>query len=160
MLESLMLDHIPRDHPVAHFARFWQAGLNDTGVFDRRTFNPMRVPNVLPWILILEPEYSESGARQYRYKLSGSRTREIFNEEMTGHILGHGIQPELKKRLSDEMTEVLATNTPSFSTTGLPFIGRDFIRVYRGVFPFAKHGDVPDQICAVLAEVKLVTRGL
>lgn len=145
---------VPRLHPVARFSNFWLEKKGGSAVPLRADIEPAGIPAVLPWLLLLEA-VGIDGMTQFRYRLAGTGCREIFGIDYTGKILGEGLTPEGAEIRRREFLRVMETGQPIYSWTELPIAERDFVTVYRGVFPVSRSGDLVDQIFIVIAHEAL-----
>lgn len=146
---------VPDLHPVARFSSFWFDNKGENAVPLRAQIEPTKIPSVLPWVLLLEA-IEIDGAMQFRYRLTGTGCREIFGIDYTGKFLGEeGLTPEGTEIRRREFLKVMQTGHPIYSWTALPIAERDFITVYRGVFPVSSAGERVDQIFIVIAHEKL-----
>lgn len=149
---------VPELHPVAGFSQFWADARGADAVPLRANIEPTKIPAILPWILLLEAiEVDE--IVQFRYRLTGSGCREIFGIDFTGKLLGEDLTPEGADIRRREFISVMTTGKPIYSQTEIPIAGREFINVYRGVFPVSRLGKCIDQIFIVIAHeaLRLVT---
>lgn len=106
---------VPDRHPVTLFANFWSEHLGDGFVPLRQHIDPIKIPSVLPWIMLLERV--EGDDLQFRHRLVGTGCREIIGSDYTGRLIAD----------------------------------RDFIKVFRGVFPVSVSGESVDQVFTVMA---------
>jgi hypothetical protein len=141
---------VPRLHPVARFSAFWHDKKGEDAVPLRANIEPTQIPSILPWLLLLEAVEID-GAMQFRYRLTGTGCREIFGIDYTGKILGEGLTPEGAEIRRREFKRVVESGHPIYSWSELPITERDFVMVYRGVFPVSRIGDKIDQIFLVIA---------
>ena len=142
------LDEIPVEHPVRQFDTYWQANRGPSGCLERSDFDPLAVHKVMPHIMILQAEASDHGM-DFHYRLCGTGCVDLFGIDYTGKTLGDDLPPEATETRREEFTTVMASKQPVFSTTQLPIEGRDFISVYRGVFPVCSKSNDVDQIFVV-----------
>jgi hypothetical protein len=141
---------VPRLHPVASFSTFWHDKKGDDAVPLRANIEPTKIPSILPWLLLLEAVEID-GAMQFRYRLTGTGCREIFGIDYTGKVLGEGLTPEGTEIRRREFRRVMESKQPIYSWTELPIAERDFVTVFRGVFPVSRSGERVDQIFIVIA---------
>ncbi len=142
------LENIPTDHPVRQFNTYWQANRGANGCLERRNFDPLAVHKIMPFIMILQAEATDDGM-DFHYRLCGTGCVDLFGIDYTGKMLGDDLPPEATKTRREEFATVMASKQPVFSTTQLPIEDRDFIAVYRGVFPVCSRSETVDQIFVV-----------
>ncbi|MCE9649275.1 MAG: PAS domain-containing protein [Parvibaculum sp.] len=145
---------IPALHPVARFSAFWHDKKGDDAVPLRADIEPTKIPAILPWLLLLEV-VDKDGTEQFRYRLTGTGCREIFGIDYTGKFLGEGLTPEGTEIRRREFLRVTGSGQPIYSWSELPIAERDFMTVYRGVFPVSRNGERVDQIFLVIAQERL-----
>lgn len=142
---------IPENHPVALFGHYWNSRKRDAGALPLRSdFGPSSIPDLVPWLLLLEPLQLD-GRTEFRYRLAGTGCREIFGVDYTGKLLGEALTSEGAEIRRAEFLQVMAGGEPIYSWTEVPIQGRDFIYIYRGVFPVTAAGGEADRIFVVAA---------
>lgn len=143
--------NIPESHPVALFGRYWNSRKQETGALPLRSdFGPSSIPDLVPWLLLLEPLRLD-GRTEFRYRLAGTGCREIFGVDYTGKLLGEALTTDGAEIRRNEFLQVMASGEPIYSWTEVPIQGRDFIHIYRGVFPVTTAGGEADRIFVVAA---------
>ncbi|MGV8996016.1 MAG: PAS domain-containing protein [Parvibaculaceae bacterium] len=153
--QEITLTHIPALHPVTLFSSFWFEGKGDALVPLRSAIEPTKIPSILPWLLLLEVVMID-GKQEFRYRLSGTGCRDIFGIDYTGKILGESLTPDGANARKHEFQKVISTGKPIYSSSHLPIAERDFINVFRGVFPVSVNGNHIDQIFVVIAREDLL----
>ena len=141
---------VPRLHPVSSFSTFWHGRKDSAAVPLRSDIEPTKIPAILPWLMILEVIEIE-GVTQFRYRLTGTGCREIFGIDYTGKMLGEALTPEGAEIRRREFLRIIDNGQPIYSWSELPIAERDFMKVYRGVFPVSRGGERVDQIFLVIA---------
>ncbi|UTW56513.1 PAS domain-containing protein [Kordiimonas sp. SCSIO 12610] len=155
MFHSIDLDSIPEAHPVYVFNRFWSDHLSADGIMRRSEFDPMDVPQIIPWMNVFDYDPGAIG-NEFSYRLSGTGIVKLFGGELTGHKLGHMMQQQgLKERLAADMFRCLESKIPAFSESYVVLEGVDPVDIYRGLFPVSTNGTSIDQLFAVLADKNL-----
>lgn len=140
-------EELPKDNPVFIFAEYWHRHRGDYAVLQRRDFAPENLQTVIPWLMILE-ELSES---VFRYRLCGTGCVRLFGIDYTDCELGDHLPSESADTRRKEFSEVWQIEQPVYSHTRVPIPGREFIRIYRGVFPIGTPDRQPNQIFVVIA---------
>ncbi len=142
------LDEIPVEHPVRQFYAYWQGNRGPSGCLERPDFDPLAVHKIMPYIMILQAEATDDGMA-FHYRLCGTGCVDLFGIDYTGKTLGDDLPPEATETRREEFATVMASKQPVFSTTQLPIENREFISVYRGVFPVCSQSVDVDQIFVV-----------
>lgn len=137
-------------HPVRAFEAYWRLQAGDTAIPSRSRINPAEIAGVLPWLMVLEVLRFPS-TTEFRYRLAGTGCTDLFGIDYTGKMLGDNLTPEGADIRRKEFARVLEEGHPIISTTNLPIRSKDFIKVYRGVFPVTASGNGTDQIFVVIA---------
>jgi hypothetical protein len=87
--------------------------------------------------------------------LFGTGCRDLAGADYTGRLIGEGFTPEAAAERKRELGLVCATGEPFYTCNRMPLAERDFIKVYRGVFPVSLIGDQVDQVFVVMAQEDL-----
>lgn len=146
--ELVKLDDIPAVHPVRQFDTYWHANRGASGCLERSVFDPLDVHKIMPFILILELAL-DGDTKNFHYRLCGTRCVDLFGIDYTGKTLGDDLPPDATETYRSEFETVMASKQPVYSTRNLPIEGRDFITVFRGVFPVCSQSQDVDQIFVV-----------
>lgn len=153
-LRSVTLDEIPEQHPVAVFHRFW-SGIAIGGRWAPwASFDATQHPAILPWVLLLRRETSAEagGSDRWRYTVCGTGCTALFGFSYQGKLFGEGLPPEAAAQRQVEFDKAIGGAGPQLSHTQLPVPGKDFVLVFRGVFPFVDGSDRVDRLFVVLAD--------
>lgn len=138
------------DHPVSRFHAYWRDNRGPCGCLERKDFDPLHIHRVMPFIMILE-EVMVGASQEFQYRLCGTGCVELFGIDYTGKKLGDDLPPDAAAIRRAEFATVMQSKQPVFSSTELPIEDREFILVYRGVFPVCSMGPAVDQIFVVIA---------
>lgn len=150
-LKAIEPGEIDPAHPARVFASVWHAKTGGGSLPGRRDLDLLALPDLLPWMMILE-RLGPPTAAHYRYRLCGSGCADLCGFDYTGRLLGEGIKADAAAERHVEFQRVLLTQRPAFSVTSLPVEGREFVDVYRAVFPLRGKREA-DQLLFVLAPV-------
>src|SRR5512138_82166 len=151
-MRALDISAMPADHPVAVFHRFWCEAAGGSGWAPWAAFDPSQHPAILPWVLLLKLEGPSAGdTSAWRYAVCGTGCTALFGFSYQGKLFGENLPPEAAAQRMAEFERAIAGEGPQFSHTELPIPGKDFVAVYRGVFPFATASDGVDRLFVVLA---------
>lgn len=152
---TVELTEIPQSHPVALFSSYWFDAKGTDFVPLRSSVEPMKIPTIIPWVLLLERVELDSIVK-FRYRLTGTGCRAIFNMDYTGKFLGEGLTPDGANIRLREFQDVSVSGKPIYSSSHLPIAEREFVDVYRGVFPVSLIGTEVDQIFVIVAQEDLM----
>jgi len=153
ILAPMMPEQIPDGHPVRRYADYHRACAQEDGVLRRQDFDPIDLPRIIPWMLILE-QTGDDGRIEFLYRLAGTGCREIFGIDYTGKILGEDLPPDAAAERRREIIEVLDEKQPRYTRTQIPIEGREFITILRGVFPVSRKSG-PDCVHIIIAPEKI-----
>ncbi|MBT5263566.1 MAG: PAS domain-containing protein [Rhodospirillaceae bacterium] len=138
---------IPDGHPVSGFGAYFLSTRRDDGKLHRADFDPLELVRLMPWLQILEP----AGQSDFRYRLSGTLVVDMLKADLTGKMLSQIVDREVMDVRRGEIQDVFSTHAPVFSVSELNFPGREFVTVYRGLFPGAS--DTGDLVFFITAPV-------
>ncbi len=138
---------IPSDHPVGKFKQLWDDMSGGEALVPWAKFAPMDVPDILPWILLLEKQTDY----KYYYRLCGSECDKMFGETFQGKYLGDGMSVGAADKRFAEFISVERGNGPLFSQNTLPIQDKKYREVYRGVFGFKDEDNQLNKIIVVIA---------
>ena len=97
-------------------------------------FDPMAVPGVLAWMIVLERR--DTTLEGHSVRLMGEGVMNLFAANLTGKNLASALSnKDLDKRWQD-LNSVAETRLPSYYVSQVPVAEREFIPIYRGCFPF------------------------
>ncbi len=147
--QECTLDSIPDGHPVAVFARFWLDAAGSRAAPDWCAFDPVDHAPILPWVLLLQPE----GPDALRYTVCGDGCVETFGFSYQGKIFGEDLPPEAVEIRRREFQRAQDGDAPLYSRTNLPIANREFVEIYRGVFPFVGTDGELQRIMVIIAPI-------
>tara|TARA_B100000676_G_scaffold303893_1_gene355130 strand:- start:61 stop:600 length:540 start_codon:yes stop_codon:yes gene_type:complete len=144
------LPDLPDTHPVRVFADYWMTRSEEDSPMPRSEFSPADIPQVIPWLMILE----RFGDSDYGYRLCGTGCVDLFGIDYTNCELGDHLPEESAETRRREFEEVWREAKPVYSHTRVPIPGREFLRIFRGVFPVSTREDQLDQVFVVIASAE------
>lgn len=152
-IRAVDLSEIPAAHPVVVFHRFWSKAAAAEAWAPWSAFDPAEHPAILPWVLLLrrEPAADESAAPAWRYTVCGTGCTGLFGFSYQGKLFGEDLPPDAAAERMVEFERAIGGDGAQFSATRLPIPGKDFVKVFRGVFPFAAGPAGVDRLFVVLA---------
>ncbi|WP_262695661.1 PAS domain-containing protein [Kordiimonas aquimaris] len=143
--------NISKAHPVIQFGKYWREISSDGLLVDRKAFNPMRIPQLLPWIVIIEAIDSAYGG--YRYRLVGSGVTSMAGFNLTGQDFGSWLDMHTKRVQELALLYAFEEKGPSYLKGSLSDNYGDSIPVIIGLFPsFSQDKHNRQMICLVAPE--------
>lgn len=143
--------NIASTHPVVQFGKYWNEISADGLLVDRKAFNPMRVPQLLPWIVIIEAIDSAYGG--YRYRLVGSAVTKMAGFNLTGQNFGSWLDTHTKRVQELALLYAFEEKGPSYLTGSLNDNFDDNIPVVIGLFPsIDRDKNTKQMICMIAPE--------
>lgn len=122
---------IPANHPVRCFQKYFDDHKRTDGILYREDFDPLHIIEIMPWMQILE----EFEPDDYKYRLFGTAAADMLNADLTGKRLRDIVSPAIHQTRLKEIQDTFFQTRPIYSYSELNFESREFIRVYRGMFP-------------------------
>ncbi|MFC7047696.1 PAS domain-containing protein [Emcibacter nanhaiensis] len=149
--KELAEEEIPQRHPVRLFADHWRDIGGDKSIPARKDFSPIRIPNLLPYVAVVELVDTEEGP-DLRTRLEGEYIVSLSGRNNRGHSLRNLMSEErFQKRLA-EARKVLKSGQVYFSVNDLLDYRNESHTVIRGIFPFRMNGSETGQVFIVLAD--------
>lgn len=152
-IRAVDLSEIPAAHPVAAFHRFWIDAAKGGGWAPWSAFDATQHPAILPWVLLLKREQAaaEGAGFAWRYSVCGTGCTGLFGLSYQGKLFGEDLPPDAAKQRMAEFDRASRGEGAQFSSTRLPIPDKDFVKVFRGIFPFAAGTAGVDRLFVVLA---------
>lgn len=113
---------------------------------DRADIDPLDLPGMLGWIMLVERDADRS---DFRYRLVGSRITELFGCDLTGQSVKALPDPDYAGFVENRFWEVVDRGRPVASRYSLPIRGRQVL-VERLDQPLTKGGDRVEVILTAL----------
>lgn len=152
-LKQISVLDLPKAHPVAVFAAFWTLAANGRTALPWSVFDPAEHKDVLPWVLLLKRDAAADPAlaRSWCYAICGTGCTELFGQTYQDKVFGENLSTQAVAERQAEIAQMMAGSGPLFSHTPLPCEGREFVRVFRGVFAFTDDNGGIDRLLFVVA---------
>ncbi|GER01214.1 hypothetical protein JCM17845_18370 [Iodidimonas gelatinilytica] len=138
-IDPVSAENLDESCPMRQFYQYWHE-IGKGTIPTRADFNPVRVPDALPWVVIFERELGADGSLDYFLRLKGSGISSIMKHHWSNERLSKQLSPEIFVHRIAEFETALKEECPQFSEGKLTVDGRDWI-LARGVFPFRKDPD-------------------
>lgn len=125
MYHELSLADVPQLHPVGVFGMFWNSKREGVALPRRLEFDPTKMVELLPWILLLDVIEIE-GVVQFRYRLTGTGCRDLLGVDYTGKLLGEALTIEGARERREESLRAVESGEPSMPARPCPSPARTF----------------------------------
>jgi hypothetical protein len=147
---SISLNDFPLDHPVVTFHKYWGDFFKGSGPVAWSSFNPMKTPNVLPWIMLLDCLNDDI----YRFRVFGTGCQQLFGSDQTGEIFGYNVDNIFVCQAKKKFGQLKTGASPMFHAGNLPFINQAHIQVLGATYGLSTNGESIDRIIAIAAPPK------
>jgi len=115
----------------------------------RRHVDPLEIPDLLPYVMLVDVVRAPDQPPRYRIRLAGSEVVKIQGSDATGkfveQVLTQG--PEIIAGYA----EILANRQPQYRSGEVATAGRDHVFYERMAFPLAGDGETVDMLIFVFA---------
>ncbi|MFC7047697.1 PAS domain-containing protein [Emcibacter nanhaiensis] len=144
-------EDIPQRHPVRLFADHWRELGRDGSIPVRRDFSPVKVPALLPYLVVHELIQTEQGP-DLMTRLEGEFYVSLNGKTNRGHSRRRVMNEERFQMRLKETQDALETGIVRFSLVELLDSEKKYHKVFRAVFPFRSNGSQSEQVFVVLAD--------
>lgn len=142
------------DPRLIRFYEYWQSKTKQGRLPARADFDPIEIPDLLPWIYLIDV-VNEVGRRRMRCRLVGTSIVQRTGRDMTGRYFDDGMfTPATLEAVTAAFNEVIDSGTPAV------FVSRPDIRLtdqlehapYKRVLcPLATDGKTVDLLAGLMA---------
>lgn len=146
-LGGLRFDDVPEGHPVREAALVWYRLADRAMPPTWQSFQPDALVRCLSWMLVMR---EQEGGR-LKYVIAGEDCNRLFNSQYQGAFLGKDLPEFATRERYNEVSRIKVDPKCTFSKIKLPNRDREFIFVYRGLFPFSKEIGKIDTFMVVIA---------
>lgn len=129
---TLSLLDIPKRHPVHAFDLVWQSIVDLGDPPQWRSYGPEMSVSSLPWMMVLK----RVEENRWKYVICGERAKEMLGFNYQGKFFGEHLPPQAVRERQQEFDSIERDGKPRIAEIRLPDPGREFIAVYRAVYPF------------------------
>jgi hypothetical protein len=111
---------------------YWQSKVPSGGLPQRRDIVPGEIPQLLPYLMIIEPV---DGSSDWKYRLVGTALPKRYGFDWTGMKLTELLDAAPASLIIGFYNDVASRRTPAFATGRAMIEGRDHIVYEIGAFP-------------------------
>jgi hypothetical protein len=141
------------DPRLRRFLEYWQAKSPPGRLPGRRDIDPVEIPELLPWIMLVDP-VPVPGGHRYRIRLVGTGIVARTGRDSTGKWYDDLFTPRDVARFSAIYDEIIASRRPHHFHADYDIQrieGREHIRYERLMCPLAADGVTVDMLAGVVA---------
>jgi hypothetical protein len=142
-----------KDARLRRFYDYWLSKCRPGRLPARADIDPVAIPDLLPWIMLIDPVPGPAGYR-FRFRLVGTALVERGGRDATGKFYDELFSARETARFTAIYTDVINSRQPhhyhaDFDVQRLE--GREHIRYERVLCPLAADGTHVDMLIGVLA---------
>jgi hypothetical protein len=138
---------------LRQFYDYWQAKGRDGRLPGRQDIDPVEIPELLPWMILVDP-VTTGGSRRFRIRLVGTGIVARAGRDATGKWYEELFQPRDVERFSEIYAEIIDSRQPHHFRSDYDIEhlqGREHIRYERLLCPLASDGATVDMLAGVVA---------
>jgi hypothetical protein len=133
---------------LAALERHWRAMHPPAGLPGRQHFDPIDVPSLLPWILLVDVAREPL---RFRYRVIGTAHVDTLGYNPTGRWFDEAHPDFHQTTVCREFTEVATRGEPTYYRGPLTFVAtKGFLEIERLVLPLARNGRIVDMLLAIV----------
>jgi hypothetical protein len=149
------MKRVPLSKPLAsdtlrQLRDFWLDARNDSKLPARRDIDPIKMPNLLPYITLIDVFYDPL---RFRYRLIGTATTELAGRDPTGKCLDEELYGDKAETVNWPLRTCVDSLEPIAIRETVQFVDKNWIVVEELFLPLGKSDDTVD---IVLVGVKAV----
>ena len=120
---------------------FWRGLAPEPAVPRRADMDPFLVPDLLPWLFVVDIEHDEQGVPHFRYRLAGTGITTLLDLEATGKYIHDVVESGSVDTIRTVYEWPLRLGRPVYSRTAMTFRGGSHQRVVsRLIAPMSRSG--------------------
>ena len=140
------------DPRLSRFHDYWLGKCRPGRLPSRADIDPVDIPDLLPWIMLIDPVAGPDGYR-FRMRLIGTGIVARAGRDATGRFYDEMLSKRDVARFSAIYTEVIKTGRPHHYHSDIDINrleGREHIRYERLLCPLASDGTNVDMLAAIV----------
>ena len=119
----------------------------------RQHIDPLEIPDLLSWIMLIDVLPKPVGERRYRIRLMGTEVVAIQGVDETGKFMEDALTGAAGAEIVRQCDEMLRTHEPYYRRGMVAATGREHVHYERIAFPLASDGENVDMLIAVFAKI-------
>lgn len=125
---------------------YWQSLRTGEGFPGRNAIDPLSIPELLPYILLLDVEKDD-----FRFRLVGETVNRRYGGQIKGHSLTELLEGEILKETLDEHVRCISSRAPVFTRNTIHTVDTDDMKLYqRLILPLSDKGSEVQSIAGVM----------
>lgn len=140
------------DPRLRRFYEYWLSKCRSGRLPSRADIDPVEIPELLPWIMLIDPVPDAAGIR-FRFRLIGTGLVARAGRDATGRFYDEMLSKRDVARFTAIYSEVMKSGTPHHYHSDVDIArleGREHIRYERLVCPLAADGTTVDMLALVV----------
>jgi hypothetical protein len=119
----------------------------------RQHIDPLEIPDLLPYVMLLDVVAQASGPARYRIRLAGTEVVRIQGADNTGRFTDEVLTAEEGAAIMRNYEEILRDRRPQFRHGTVATPGREHVVYERIAFPLASDGEHVDMLIFVFVRL-------
>ena len=115
----------------------------------RQHIDPVEIPDLLPFLMMIDVLPRESGRPRYRMRLIGTQVVELHGQEFTGQFVEDVLPAKDGEMILRGYDEIVRGKKAHYRSGVVVLAGRKHIRYDRAAFPLASDGEHVDMLLLV-----------
>lgn len=115
----------------------------------RQHIDPTEIPDLLPYLTLIEVVTDAAGATRFRIRLAGTWVVTHHGSEITGRFLDEVITGPQAAGIIEKCEEAALTGRPNYRRSVVAAPNREHVVYERIVFPLARDGEHVDMLASV-----------
>ena len=115
----------------------------------RQHIEPTEIPDLLPWIMLVDVIAEPAAALRYRIRLVGTEVVTIQGSDATGKFVPDVLNKDEVNSILQEYGEIVRSGRPRYRRDIVATTGREHVRYRRVAFPLARDGEHVDVLIFV-----------
>jgi hypothetical protein len=115
----------------------------------RQHIEPLEIPDLLPWIMLVEVTAQVNAEPRYRIRLVGTEVVDIQGVDGTGKYVEEVLNRAEAATIVQGYGEIIRSHVPSYREGVVATVGREHVHYRRMAFPLARDGKNVDMLIFV-----------
>jgi hypothetical protein len=143
---------VPGDsHLLEGLNAYWWSIKPAEGLPGRQHFDPLDVPELLPWLYLLDAVPQADGTRRFRFRLIGTGVVHVFEREYSRRWLDEVYDAKAAAEVAAGLEVVIAAACPVAGDLRIPLSEGGMLRFKRLICPLAGDGVNVDMLVGIQA---------